>query len=238
MFDEPWPNCLYTIHDYALPGFVTGGPYPGPSRRFSDGRHEHIDRDVLERTFLERSEYMRRTHTPVWVGEFGPVYTGNPDADAMRYHLLRDQLDIYERHGANWAIWTYKDIGLQGVVHTRRDSEWNKRIEPVLEKKERLGVDAWGSHDDAIRHVMQPLEDLFAEEFPDYDPFPFGRHWMINRLVRHILFSEPLLEAFAACFDGLDEAGVERLIASFSFENCAQRKELAAILAEHAPAGV
>jgi hypothetical protein len=24
---------------------------------------------------------------PVWVGEFGPVYTGDPAADAMRYQM-------------------------------------------------------------------------------------------------------------------------------------------------------
>jgi hypothetical protein len=32
MFSQPLPNAVYTNHDYALPGFIDGGPYPGVSR--------------------------------------------------------------------------------------------------------------------------------------------------------------------------------------------------------------
>jgi len=59
VFGEPWPNTVYTVHDYALPGLYDGGDYPGPSRGI------HVDRDVIERTFLARTEYMRRTGTPI-----------------------------------------------------------------------------------------------------------------------------------------------------------------------------
>ena len=68
--------------------------------------------------FLRRTAYMRKTNTPVWVGEFGPVYTGDPARDEQCAQLLADQLDIYRRHEASWSIWTYKDVGLQGLVHT------------------------------------------------------------------------------------------------------------------------
>jgi len=151
VFGEPLPNVVYTNHDYALPGFIDGGPYPGVTRG------EYVDRDVLERTFLARSQYMLEHHTPIWVGEFGPVYTGDAEADAVRYQVLRDQLEIYKRHGASWSIWTYKDIGLQGVVYAAPDCAWLERIRPVLEKKARLGVDAWGGRDTHIRQVMEPL---------------------------------------------------------------------------------
>lgn len=224
MFTETWPNVIYTVHDYALPGFIDGGPYPGVSRG------EFVDKAVLEETFLQRTEFMRRTNTPIWVGEFGPVYTGDATADAMRYQVLRDQLEIYCRHQANWAIWTYKDIGLQGVVYSAPDSPWNRLLRPVLEKKARLGVDAWGGTDTQIRHVMQPLEELFAQEFPDYQPFPFGVSWMVNRLVRHILLSEPLLAEFAELFRGLNEQDIEALMQSFQFKHCQQRTDLASIL--------
>jgi endoglucanase len=72
MFGEPWEDVVYTNHDYALPGFVDGGPYPGTSRG------EYVDKQVLEETFLKRSEYMLQHDVPVWVGEFGPVYAGRP----------------------------------------------------------------------------------------------------------------------------------------------------------------
>ncbi|HLZ56737.1 MAG TPA: cellulase family glycosylhydrolase [Ktedonosporobacter sp.] len=224
MFTEVWPDTIYTVHDYALPGFIDGGPYPGISRG------EYVDRAVLEETFLQRTAYMRQTGTPIWVGEFGPVYVGEAAADAMRYQVLRDQLEIYNRNQANWAIWTYKDIGLQGIVSSSSDSPWNRLLQPVLGKKARLGVDTWGTVDTQIRHVMQPIEATFAKEFPDYNPFPFGVQWMINRLVRHILLAEPLLAEFGALFKGMSEQDIDTLMQSFQFKHCVQRSELIKIL--------
>lgn len=226
MFADPWPGVVYTVHDYALPGFVDGGPYPGTSRG------EYVDRKTIERDFLDRTRYMRETGTPIWVGEFGPVYTGEPERDAMRYQVLRDQLDIYAEHGASWSLWTYKDIGLQGLVHAAPDSPWRTRVQPVVDKKERLGSDTWGTLDSGIQHIMKPLEDTFAEEFSDYDPFPFGKQWMINRLVRHILLAEPMARQFAERFEGLDAAAIDELAASFAFEQCVRRKPLARVLSD------
>jgi hypothetical protein len=228
MFGEPWPGVVYTNHDYALPGFIDGGPYPGVSRG------EYVDRDVLERTFLQRSSYMLEHDVPLWVGEFGPVYLGDEEADRMRYQLLRDQLEIYDRHGVNWAIWTYKDIGLQGVQYAAPDSPWVGRIRPIIEKKARLGVDAWGGTDAGVRHVMAPLEELFADEYPNYEPFPFGAEREIELLVRNILLAEPMLPEYGELFRGMDEGEVDVMMRSFSFENCVRREELASILSEHA----
>jgi endoglucanase len=229
MFGQPWDNVVYTNHDYALPGFVDGGPYPGVSRG------EYVDRDVLEKTFLQRSEYMLEHDVPIWVGEFGPVYPpDDPDSHAMRRELLRDQLEIYARHSVNWAIWTYKDIGLQGVQYAAPDSPWVERIRPIMEKKTRLGVDAWGGTDAKIRHVMGPLEDLFAEEYPDYEPFPFGAGREIELLVRNILLAEPMLSEYAELFRGMDEDEIDTMMRSFSFENCVRREELTSILSGRA----
>jgi aryl-phospho-beta-D-glucosidase BglC (GH1 family) len=228
MFGEPWPNVVYTTHDYALPGFIDGGPYPGVSRG------QLVDRDAIERTFLDRTRYMRETRTPIWIGEFGPVYTGDSASDAGRRRLLEDQLEVYARHHASWAIWTYKDIGLQGVVYAAPDSPWMQRIRPILEKKARLGVDAWGGRDAGIRHVMDPIADTFAREFPGYNPFPFGAKRNVDQLVRHILLTEPLVDEFARLFEGVSNADIDELMASFRFERCVQRPELARTLAADA----
>jgi hypothetical protein len=60
MFGEPWPNVVSTNHDYALPGFIDGGPpYPGVSRE------QHVDRDTVEQTFLARSKYMLEHNEPI-----------------------------------------------------------------------------------------------------------------------------------------------------------------------------
>jgi aryl-phospho-beta-D-glucosidase BglC (GH1 family) len=231
-----YPNVVYSAHDYALPGFVDGGPYPGLSRG------TYVDRDVLEETFRRRTEFMRRTGTPIWIGEFGPVYTGDPERDEQKYQVLRDQLDIYRRHGAGWAVWAYKDVGLQGLVSAAPDSAWMKRIGDVLAKKARLGVDAWGTTDAGVRDIMAPIERAFAQEYPGFDPFPFGQENWIMTLVRCILLAEPMLEDFGRCFAGVAEtATVHELADSFLLENCVVRQGLADVLAASArllpPAG-
>ena len=225
---DPLPNCVYTAHDYALPGFVDGGPYPGVSRG------QYIDRDRIEETFLARSEYMRDSGTPIWVGEFGPVYTGDPEKDAQRRRLLEDQLEIFERYDASWALWTYKDIGLQGIVTADPASEYMTRIAPFLEKKRRLGVDSWGSTDEGVRHILEPIEQLFREEFPDFQPYPWGAPRWIHGHVRHVMLAEAMVGEFARSFAGVGPDDAERLADAFAFENCIIREPLPAILRQPA----
>nr|WP_232523536.1 cellulase family glycosylhydrolase [Nocardioides sp. MAH-18] len=228
---DPLPNCVYTAHDYALPGFVDGGPYPGESRG------EYVDRDRVEETFLARTSYMRETGTPIWVGEFGPVYTGDPDLDEQRYRLLEDQLEIYDRHGASWALWTYKDIGLQGLVYADPDSSYLKRIAPVLEKKARLGVDAWGSTDAGVRDVLDPIEQLVAREFPDFAPYPWGARRWIHGHVRHVLLAEAMVDDYARAFAGVGPEEARDLADAFSLPNMRTRSRLADLIGSLAPAG-
>ena len=221
-----YPNTVYAAHDYALPGFVDGGPYPGVSRGV------YVDRKAVEETFLRRTEFMRRTGTPIWIGEFGPVFTGDLERDEQKYELLSDQLDIYQRYGASWSMWAYKDMGAEGLVSAAPDSPWVERIRDVLAKKARLGVDAWGTVDTGIRNIMAPIEETFAKEYPGFDPFPFGQQNWIMTLVRGILLAQPMLEDFGRCFAGVtDAATVHALADSFMLENCVIRSRLAAMLA-------
>src|SRR5690242_20226849 len=131
---------------------------------------------------------------PAWVTACGPVTANEPASVALDNQVLRDQLAIYQKYNASWAIWTYKDIGLQGVVYAQPDSPWMQRVQPIVDKKRRLGTDAWGTTDAGIRHITEPIESLFATEFPNYQPFPFGARRQIAQHVRHMLLSEAMLE--------------------------------------------
>lgn len=226
-FTEPLPNTVYSTHDYALPGIVGGTGYPGITRG------EYFDRSVVEDTFLRRTEYMRRTDTPVWIGEFGPVYPAGRPLEEWRLALLADQLDIYREHGASWSLWTYKDIGLQGLVYARPDSPYLSRIADVLEAKQRLGADSWGGSDAGVRSILDPIDEVFDREFPGFDPYPWGRRQYIAGLVRHILLAEPLVERFGRAFAGVAPEEAEMLAASFRLENCVERTELSDVLRAH-----
>lgn len=222
-FTEVWDNTVYTNHDYARPGF--GGDYPG----VIDGRY--FDKDVIEQDFLKKSAFMLTHKAPIWVGEFGPLYTGNPALDATRYQVLRDQLAYYRKYNASWCIWLYKDMGLHAILHQRADTPFMQLVAPFLARKEALGADAWGSSDKNVRQVMQPLEDLFAKEFPTYEPYPSGQKREIRQFVRHMLISEALLPEYCALFKGKSEAELIALARSFRFESYERRQPLEDILA-------
>ena len=215
-------NAVYTNHDYATPGF--GGDYPGYSGK------KFINKDTLEHDFLKKSEFMLSHHVPIWVGEFGPVYTGDPKKDEMRYQVLKDQLAYYNKYKVSWCIWLYKDLGLQAIMRQNEKTAYMKLISAFLAKKDSLGADAWGSNDKNIRQVMQPLEDLFKKEFPDYNPYPKGADREISLLVRNILIADALVPEYCNLFKDKSEEQVVALAQSFRFENYVKRNRLENIL--------
>jgi aryl-phospho-beta-D-glucosidase BglC (GH1 family) len=190
IFKEPWENAVYTCHDYVAAGLGRGGPYPGTT----DG--VYIDRAAVERKFKQRCGYAIRTGTPLYVGEFGPIYTGDAAVDLQRRQILADQLEIYREHGAGWAIWTYKDIGRQGLVSAVAASPYVRRFANFIAKKDRLGADHWGSTGEGPKDVTQPVQDLVAEEFPTFDLYPWGRFEWVGTLLLNIIFAQPLASLF------------------------------------------
>jgi endoglucanase len=224
MFTELLDNVVYTNHDYAGPGFRDGGPYPGYSRG------KYIDRDTIENDFLTKSTFMFKNHVPVWVGEFGPVYTGVPEKDEMRYQVLKDQLAIYRKYKVSWCIWLYKDLGLQAIISQDENTPYMKLVADFLKKKDFLGADSWGSTDDNIRQVMSPVEDLFKKEFKDYDPYPNGQQRHINLLIRYILIAEALVPEYCNLFRNLTDEQLKEIARSFNFKNYIKRQRLEKIL--------
>jgi endoglucanase len=217
IFGEPYANVIYACHDYAAAGMSFGDGHPGV--------------EALEEVFLKRTRYQRETATPIWVGEFGPVYTGDPERDAIRYRILEDQLEIYERYGAGWSIWTYKDVGLHGVVHADPDGAYMQRFGDLIAKKKRLGIDAWGSTHAEIPEVVEPIHDLIAREFPDWRPYPWGARETTDLLVRWLLFAQAMLPEYAERFRGLGDDELDALADSFGLASCVRRTRLCEILA-------
>jgi endoglucanase len=230
-FTDRHDNVVYACHDYALAGLAYGGPYPGETQG------TWVDRGQLERQFLERTSYQRETGTPIWVGEFGPVYTGNPQRDEQRYTILSDQLDIFDEHQASWSLWTYKDIGLQGLVFASSASAYMRRFAAVIDKKARLGVDEWGSTDLEVADVVEPIHQLVAKEFPTWQPYPWGARGTTDDLVRHILFAQALLDEYASGFAGLDDGEVVALADSFALRACERRQRLCDLVAARVRSG-
>ncbi|MEU6413045.1 cellulase family glycosylhydrolase [Microbispora sp. NPDC046933] len=225
IFREVYENTVFVCHDYALAGFAHGGPYPG----FTRG--EWCDRDELEDTFARRTAFQRETGTPIWVGEFGPVYTGDPSVDEQRYQILRDQLEIFDAYEAGWSIWTYKDVGLQGLVCA--GEPYMERFGPFMAKKKRLGADRWGSTMEETASELAPLHRLIDTEFPSWDPYPWGARYQTDDLIRHILIAQALLPEYAELFRGLDDDELIELADSFALSRCTRREPLIRLLTDN-----
>jgi endoglucanase len=219
-FDAAADDTVYTLHDYVPAGLGRGTGYPGTV----DG--VYYDKDAVRAKFLQRSEYARSTGTPIFVGEFGPIYTGDADQDAQRLQILVDQLDIYWAHDASWTIWMYKDLGRQGLLTVRPESAYRRRFGDFVAKKMRLGADQWGSDGEGVREVTRPVQDLMAREFPDFEPYPWGRFDWTRTLLLNIMIAQPLAYEYADLFRGLDDSELDALAESFSFAQCSVRAPL------------
>jgi hypothetical protein len=215
-FGEPFANAIYACHDYAVAGMA-----------FGDGRAVP---EQLEAKFRERTAYQRETGTPVWVGEFGPVYTGVPELDEARLEVLDAQLSLYARYGAGWSLWTYKDVGLQGLVYASPDSPYMERFGEFIARKTRLGIDSWGSTDRELPELIEPIHAFIAAEFPDWEPYPWNVRSSTDDLVRHILFAQAMLPGYAKLFDGAD---LDALADSFALSACVRRERLCELVAAH-----
>jgi len=233
-FETVLPNTVYAIHDYSNMGFPAGNPYTGTDEQ----------KEILQRQFERKVEFMNKHKVPVWNGEFGPVYASHDDPKAeqinsQRYNLLGQQLSDYRKHHSpiSWSIWLYKDIGFQGMVYASPDTPYMRLLAPFLAKKKRLGLDKWGRDDSQVpKHIYGPLIEYLKSEIPEeiQRKRMYPQHWglegHVHRVLRECLVSEVLTWEFANYFEGKSFEELDELAASFRFENCVKREGLNEIL--------
>lgn len=215
-------------------GFPTGDRYIGTEDQ----------KERLERGYLRKAQFMSENKTPVWNGEFGPVYADKIlDVDAAtvnqeRYNLLGEQLRIYDKYHISWSIWLYKDIGLQGMVYTNPESRWNRTLKPFLEKKKDLWLDKWGHRPAANPEAaLRPLVDWIDRVSPtakETYPTSWNTEMHVMRNVFNTFLAASFVDEFANLFRGASEEDLDELARSFHFESCLQREGLNEILKNHA----
>ncbi|KAG8683672.1 hypothetical protein FRC11_013235, partial [Ceratobasidium sp. 423] len=229
-----WDGNTFAIHDYSNYGFPqVSEPYEGTPEQ----------KAKLESSFKRKIAYHEKTGGHIWNGEFGPVYASPADGsdwekiNERRYHVLQDQLALYDQYQISWSIWLYKDIGFQGMVHTSPEGPYIKLFESFLAKKKRLAADSWGADTTQVQSAFDPIEKLITEEVA-HIKHRYPPTWKVNkhvgRLIRNILISEELTPEYASHFEGLSLQELDDLAASFKFENCVQRSGLNKVLRDHA----
>lgn len=229
-FTSVLPNSVYAIHDYALLGFPMYEEYTGASAQNA----------ALEKQYKGKIEFMVKHNVPIWNGEFGPVYASpneeNYEAiNQCRFNLLGQQLKNYKGEQMSWSIWTYKDIGFQGMVYTDPESPYIRLLKPFLEKKKRMGLDKWGRDDQYCAQFYEPMMKHLEEEIPsEYHRIIYPHHWgmrtFVHRAMRECVVSEIMVHYYADYFKDKSFEELDELAASFKFENCLKRGPLNAIL--------
>ncbi len=105
------PNVAPTFHFYPL--FHEAELPPGPDRK--------IALEALLRRVVTLDDLRDRLRRPIWCGETGAMLQPDPDRQLA---LVSDYLEVLERLGISWSLWTYKDARAMSLVHPRADAPW------------------------------------------------------------------------------------------------------------------
>lgn len=234
--DEPFDdNLVYSSHNYTI-ATHRARKYPGYVGNV------YADKNWMENIFLERNNWILEHKRPSWVGEFGALFDGPVDAptnaDMARLMALKDQLEVFNKYEQHWTIWTYKDVGVQGLVVPKEDCEYMKRIKPVLELKEKLGLDSWTSRGHGLlaietARMIEVIAQTVSETLKDYSlDYASLTRTLGDRIICGAI-SNFLTPLYALQFADMTEDEIEKMHhLAFEFSNCVKRTYLIDVLKE------
>jgi endoglucanase len=230
--DPPFaPNLVYSSHNYS-PAATNPGKYPGKSGKTLWNRERQADVFRAE----EGTVFTRENRVPLWVGEFGASLHGGAADTAYRLRALEDQIMIFEEQAAHWTIWTYKDIGVMGMVSVDPRSEYSRLMKPVQRAKRVLGTDLWLYTGVPKTFVQKSVDRLarFAERtIGDKEIDHPSNRIFLSQAVQAGYFANLMQPAFAKRFQGLSENQIDEVMQSFAFRNCRVHKGLAEMLKKY-----
>jgi endoglucanase len=238
-FDKPFDdNIVYSSHNYTPSGFGPG-KYPGtyPSGAGAAGGSEVWDLAKQERFFQEAegTRFTQQHDVPLWVGEFGSVYNGPPDENPDRLRALDDQIGIFERNGAHWTTWNYKDVGVMGMLTLDPASPYMARISDLLKKKRALGTDDWMKWlpptpvKDATAHLAGEILQAVGDS--QIDPRLNAR--CVTQTLLCFYTGTLMQPLYAGLFKGLSENELDHMLSSFSAKQCVTNRGLVDVLSKY-----
>jgi hypothetical protein len=103
-------NAAYTFHYYPFLQI----PDQLNDRQLSHVLHESMYKDVSLKHLQETLQ------KPLWCGETGFQLHSPPSA-----HALKQFIALLENQHIGWSLWSLKDAGSMGLLHTRKNAAWN-----------------------------------------------------------------------------------------------------------------
>jgi len=230
-------NLVYSSHNYTAAGFGPGA-YPGvadaKTARVESGKY--WDKAVQEEVFYDHqgTKFAQKYHVPLWVGEFGSVYNGPENEIMDRLGAMDDQLSIFEEFGAHWTTWTYKDVGVMGLVTLDPESEYMQKLSSIFKMKHALNTDDWMIWLPGFK-ARQSVEEL-ANHLEEVVNPEMSHAYNLSSLSQVILtvYAGALIQPeYAKIFKELSEEEIDLIMQSFSFKNCKVNEGLLEVLKKH-----
>ena len=124
------------------------------------------------------------------------------------------------------------------MAYTSSTSPWNTLIQPFLQKKRALQLDAWGRYpseeaEAALDPLVQWIDKVSPTAKQQY-PTPWATQRHILRATFQTFLANSFSMEFAELFRGKSFEELETLARSFHFDECVQREGLNRVMSEHA----
>ncbi len=229
--DAPFAkNLVYSGHNYIQPCLGIGR-YPG------EFNGSYWDKKTIAANFAEQegTRFCRQHGVPLWVGEFGAAFDGNPEEVPDRLRALADQISVLEEAQVHWTIWTWKDMGMMGLATVDPDSDYARTVAPILTAKRELGTDCWVANQPqtSVQQKTADLADTILSRLPETG---VDRHQFCFFVKQSILsnFTGAFLHSlYARCFRGMNETQIDRVLQSFSLARCRINTNLKQLLGSY-----
>jgi endoglucanase len=223
-------NLVYSSHNYNDGGFGPG-KYPGTIYGQYWDRNKEVEMFNKEEGTIFCTQY----NVPLWAGEFGSVYNGNPDEIPDRLRAMNDQIDVFKDYGVHWTAWTYKDVGTMGLVYLNPESEYMQRIKKIIEAKQELSADFWMGWipPGKARKMLDKVADISAVTL-DIPKVQRGRYrTFLAQASLSGYMSGRMQYVFAEIFKHLSENDIDRILSSFALHACLKREPLISIIKKY-----
>ncbi len=218
--DKPFDsNLVYVNHFYVQP-FVAVKKYP--DKKFNINN--------IRKIYSEFKEWSVKYSVPMWSGEFGILYSNDKVKDDMAARILDDQLTVVEENGDSWNLWTYKDIGIMGLLKVRDSSKYMKEIKKFDKFKEFVKSDSWLRKGTLFKSIGGIIEKYLTKKLQSKE---VDKIMEILHRRMPVLFSEIMLPYYVKMFKKMNSRDISEMMKSWRLENCNVREEVVRVLKKH-----
>jgi aryl-phospho-beta-D-glucosidase BglC (GH1 family) len=139
-----------------------GGYQQAISFHFYPGQHVYMSTESEERKAqLEQkisyyTKLREKTGMALWVGETGGHFSKDKMIEGIK--LVKDCIDIFEKEGISWTLWTYKDADAMGMIYPNENTKWMKLADDFKHQCQIKGR----SNPSIAKEVFEMIENKYS----------------------------------------------------------------------------